>query len=159
MLNHQVHEVRKPNHSSEFRRCLVDCDIPGIIKLWKHVSPNMPCPETDEDALICIHMTRTATERLPFRFRAYSHRWLTERMLRSLLPDDLKPKAERLYPRIVSAVGICVSGLNNRKSGYHHAVNKALCDLVADMYAHGIEDPERIKLAMKQVHDGMRNQK
>lgn len=151
--------VRLPNHSAEFRRCLVDCDVQGVMKIWAHVNPSMPRPETDEDALICIHMTRTATERLPFRFRAYSHSWLTERKLRSLLPDKLLPRAERMYPRIVSAVGICVATLGNRKTDYHHAVSTALCEAVADMYADGIEDPVLISARMKEIHDRMRKQK
>lgn len=151
--------VHLPNYSAEFRRCLVDCDIQGIRKIWAHVSPNMPSPETDEAALICIHMTRTATERLPFRFRAYSHSWLTERAMRSLLPDELKPRAERMYQRIVSAVGICVAGLGNKKTDYHHYVSTKLCELVADMYADGIEDPVIVSARMKELHDRLRKEK
>jgi hypothetical protein len=153
------HVVRLPNHSAEFRRCLVDCDVQGIMRLWAHVAPKMPRPETDEDALICIHITRTITERIPFRFRAYSHSWLTERNLRSMLPDDLKPRAERMYPRIVSAVGICVATLGNRKTDYHHHVSTKLCNLVADMYADGIEDPVIISARMKELHDRLRKEK
>lgn len=153
------HVVQLPNHSAEFRRCLVDCDVETIRKLWKHVYPSMPLPETHEDTVVCIHMTRTATQRLPFRFRAYSHRWLEERNMRSLLPDDLKPKAERMYPRIVSAVGICVATLGNRKTDYHHHVSTALCNLVADLYADGIEDPAIIKPRMKELHDRLRKQR
>jgi len=26
-------------HAAEFRRCLVDLDVNGIIKLWEHVAP------------------------------------------------------------------------------------------------------------------------
>jgi hypothetical protein len=160
MLNHRV---QLPDHSAEFRRCLVDCDVSTILKLWKHVFPSMPAPETDEDALICIHMTRTATERLPFRFRAYSHRWLEERGVtqkcRSLLPDELKPKAERMYPRIVSAVGVCVASMGNRKTDYHHAVSTEMCHRIEDLYADGIEDPVIVKANLKEIHDRMRRQR
>lgn len=148
-----------PSHADEFRRCLVDCDIEGIRKLWKHVYPSMPQPESDEDTLVCIHLTRTAAERVPFRFRAYSHAWLTERTIRSLLPDELRPKADRMYPHVVSAVGICVATLGNRKTDYHHAVMRAMSDRVADLYADGIEDPLIVKARMKEVHDRLRKQK
>lgn len=146
-------------HAEEFRRCLVDCDIEGVRKIWKHVAPRMPQPETDADALISIHMARTATERLPFRFRAYSHAWLTERSYPSQLPDKLKPRAERMYPRVVSAVGICVASFGNKKSDYHHHVSTALCDVVENFYADGIEDPIPIKAQMKVVHDKLRKQR
>lgn len=155
---------RIPDHSAEFRRCLVDCDVQGAMKIWVHVFPNMPLPGNEEETLMVIHMTRTATERLPFRFRAYSHRWLMERQannpaIRSLLPDDLKPRAERMYPRVVSAVGICVATFGNKKTDYHHHVSTKLCELVADMYADGIEDPVVIKARMKELHDKLRKQK
>ena len=153
--------VHLPDHSAEFRRCLVDCDKEGIRKIWKHVAPNMPIPENDDDTLVCIHITRTATERLPFRFRAYSHSWLRERfpVNPSLLPEDLKPRAERMYPRIVSAVGICVASFGNKKTDYHHHVSTKLCELVADMYADGIEDPVLIKARMKELHDRLRRER
>lgn len=148
-----------PTHAEEMRRCLVDFDIDGIRKLWRHVSPNMPQPESDAEALISIHMARTATERLPFRFRAYSHSWLTERKYPSQLPDELKPRAERMYPRIVSAVGICVASVSNRKTDYHRYVMGKLADVVENFYADGIEDPIPIKAAMKEVHDLARKQR
>ena len=151
--------VRFPDHSEEFRRCLAECDVTAIRILWKHLAPNMPSPESDADALTCIHLARTAAERIPFRLRAYSHRWLTERKLPSQLPDELKPKAERMYPRVVSAVGVCVATWNNRKTDYHHAVSTALCNVVENDYADGIEDPAIIKAHMKVVHDRMRKQR
>ena len=154
-----MNRIFVPTHAEELRRCLVDCDIPAIRHLWNHISPQIPVPEDDGDVLIQIHLARTATERIPFRFRAYSHSWLTERKIRSLLPDNLRPRAERMYPRIVSAVGICVASLSNRKTDYHHAVSTAMGDVVENFYADGIEDPVRIKAAMKEVHDKLRKQR
>lgn len=151
--------VFQPIHAEEFRRCLVDCDIEGVKKIWKHVAPNMPQPKNDRDALISIHMARTQTERLPFRFRAYSHSWLIDNGFPSQLPDKLKPKAERMYPRVVSAVGICVASFSNRKTDYHHHVSTALCDVVENFYADGVEDPVPIKARMKEVHDKLRKQR
>ena len=56
-----------------------------------------------------MHMTRTSTETIPVRPRAYSHRWLCERDLPSQLPDRMKASAERLYPTPALAVGISVN--------------------------------------------------
>lgn len=154
-----MNEVFVPTHAEELRRCLVDCDIEGIRTLWNYISPNIRVPEDDADVLIQIHMARTATERIPFRFRAYSHKWLTERTIPSFLPDEMKPRAERMYPRIVSAVGVCVATIGNKKNDYHHAVSTALCDVVENFYADGVEDPVLIKAAMKEVHDKLRKER
>ena len=43
-------------------RCLEQCDVEGVRRLWHHVSPNMPQPQTDKDALVTIHMARTQME-------------------------------------------------------------------------------------------------
>lgn len=154
-----MNNVFVPTHAEELRRCLVDCDIVAIRELWTHISPHLPPPADDGEALIQIHLARTATERIPFRFRAYSHKWLTERKIHSLLPDELRPRAERMYPRIVSAVGVCVATIGNKKTDYHHHVSTALCEVVENFYADGIEDPVVISAAMKKVHDKLRKQR
>jgi len=139
-------------HSAEFRRCLVDCDTVGIRKLWAHVSPHLPQPQDDDQALVTIHHARTQAQSLPLKLRAYSHRWLTERSLPSGLPDELKPSAERLYPRIVSAVGIAVKPF--RQSADHaKALQGAMSDAVADAYADGRQEPEFVKARMREARD------
>jgi hypothetical protein len=89
-----------------FRARLVDLDVAESFRLWRHVFPHLPPPENDEGMLTMLHMARTQTKSIPFRLRAYSHRWLIERDLPSHLPDHLKPRAERVYPRVVVGVGI-----------------------------------------------------
>lgn len=79
-------------HGAEFRRCLVDLDVKGIVALWRCVSPHLPQPANDDEALICLHMARTGAESVPVRARQYSDRWLRERGIGSLLPEVLRPK-------------------------------------------------------------------
>jgi hypothetical protein len=57
-------------HTAELRRCLIDCDVPQLRKLWAHVAPNWPQPKTDRDALVALHLARTQTNGIPFRARA-----------------------------------------------------------------------------------------
>lgn len=94
------------NGSAEFVSLLESGDVAGLRKAWKHFAPNMPQPKTFEAAEIVLHHARTQAQSVTLGARAYSHKWLTERGLPSGLPDHLKPSAERLYPRIVLAVGI-----------------------------------------------------
>lgn len=91
------------------RRALEDLDVPTVRRLWQHMAPHLSQPRDDAEALACMHRARTEARSISVIERAYSHRWLEDRGLPSGLPDELKPRAERLYPRIASAVGIAVS--------------------------------------------------
>ena len=95
-------------HAAELRRCLVDCDVVAIRRLWAHVSPQLPQPETDAAAMVSIHHARTTMATMPLKLRAYSHRWLLDHGFPSGLPDEIKPRAERMYPQIAEGVGISV---------------------------------------------------
>lgn len=95
-------------YAAQFRRSLEAMDIAGVRAIWDHVSP-VPAPASDSDMLAAMHAARTAAESVAFSLRAYSHRWLCDRCLPSLLPDHLKPRAERIYPKVVEAVGISVN--------------------------------------------------
>lgn len=103
-------------------------------------APHFPQAATREEAEITMHIARTMTNGLTLRARSYSHRWLCERGLPSSLPDDLKPKAERLYPRVVE--GVLISVLNRRgMSEAKPIVEAAMAEVVADAYARGKTDP------------------
>lgn len=134
--------------ADDIRRCLVDMDVEGMRAAWKVAAPHLPQPEAEFDTLAAMHVARTLTNSVPLRLRAYSHRWLTERSLPSRLPDDLKPMAERLYPKIVASVGIAV------KSKYPEIVTRvrgAMEYAVSDCYAMGDEDPAVVKSEMMQA--------
>lgn len=94
--------------SAAMRQVLVECDVTGARRLWAEYAPHLSQPQNDTEALVCLHRARTEASSIKLPLRAYSHRWLLERGWPSGLPEELKPKAERLYPRIVSAVGIGV---------------------------------------------------
>lgn len=66
-------------HAAEFRRCLVQLDVTGIRKLHAHVSPHLPQPQNDDDALHTLHLARTKCGTLPANLRRYSQDWLDER--------------------------------------------------------------------------------
>lgn len=132
-------------HAAEMRRCLVDLDAVQARTLWGHIAPHLPAPRTDAEALVALHMGRTAAASIPLRLRAYSHAWLTERGLPSQLPDRLRPWAERVYPVAVGMVGVAV------KSQYPvvvKAIQGAMVDAIEDCYANGDEDPAIVKPQM-----------
>lgn len=132
--------------SAEIRRCLVELDIEGIVRVWHRVQPGLPVPSTRLEVLVALHLARTAAVTVPLRLRAYSHRWLTDNGYPSQLPDRLKPQAERIYPRTESAVGIAV------KSKYpvvKNAIETAMVQAVLEAYADGHSaDPEKVRQRM-----------
>jgi len=128
------------NYADAFRRCLIELDVVGVCDLWFQVSPHLPQPKNNEEALVTIHYARTQTQSIPERLRCYSHAWLTERGLPSGLPDRLKPKAARLYPHKVSAVGVAVLATSEANLPRAHAIEKAMSDAAMECYADGVTD-------------------
>jgi|SRR5215467_1161741 len=136
------------NYADAFRRCLIEFDVVGICDLWFKVSPHLPQPKNNEEALVTIHYARTAAGTIPVRLRCYSHSWLAERSLPSALPDWLKPKAARLYPHEVKAVGIAVKAMSETSVSRARAIEKAMSNAVLECYADGVHDPDVIKARM-----------
>lgn len=139
-------------YASEFRQALIDCDVSLARSIWKTAFPSMPQPESDADVLVAIHMARTKAHSLPLKYRAYSHAWLKERGLPSCLPDYLKPKAERIYPRVVDAVGVAVSAPPCRKP-LAKELERRLSDTVFEAYADGIRHPVQVKKRILAARD------
>jgi hypothetical protein len=136
------------SYGAEFKRCLEECDVPGVRALWAHVAPHLPQPRDDEEALASLHGARTYSPAIVFWKRAYSHAWLTERGLPSGLPDHLRPRAERLYPRVVDAVGIAVSA---RVPGLALRVRDAMSAAVEECYFEGRKAPEFVRARMREA--------
>ncbi len=133
------------DHAAEMRRCLETCDVVGIRRLWAHIAPAMPQGGTDRDVMIMIHHARTQSASLKLRLRAYSHRWLVDNGYPSGLPDELKPRAERMYPKVVGVVGISV---NSKYEVVRREIGGAMADVVENAYADGKTDPGYIRPRM-----------
>lgn len=138
-------------YSSEFRRCMEELDVQGVRALWRKISPHLSQPKTDEDALASLHMARTSSETMPLRLRAYSHRWLEDRALPSQLPDALKPKADRLYPKVVTGVGLAINLGARELAPAGEMIRKAMSDTIEDCYADRHEDPAYVKPRMNEA--------
>lgn len=138
---------KKLGHAAEMRRCLLELDAAGMRRLWRHVAPHLPQPRTDAEAIRGMHLARTQAKSIPERFRFYSHRWLVDNGYPSGLPDELKPMAERIYPRVVDGVGI---------SALHRApgadlVMGAMEKSVLESYGDDVTDPATIKRRMMEA--------
>lgn len=135
------------------KQCLLELDVQGAMGLWAHSRPGMPQPKNYDEAEVLVHHARTQLRDIPLRSRAYSHAWLTERNMPSGLPDELKPHAERLYPRIVDGVGISVKATAEHRREEALALRSAMSDAVAEAYADGRREPEYVRRRMAEARD------
>lgn len=126
--------------SAEFRGCLQTLDLNRARKLWAHVFAHLPPPGTDEELEQQLHLARTQTRSLTLNERAYSHRWLTERMLPTGLPDHERASAERMYPAPARAVGISLNTRNEIIKPILVHVREAMEYMVHDAFAEGKAD-------------------
>lgn len=138
------------------RQVLEECDIAGARALWAQISPNMPQPANDDEALVSLHMARTQSDFLRFKLRAHSHHWLAERGFPSQLPDALRPKAERMYPVIVHAVGVAVKTASSSHRALGQAIQRAMSDAALECYADRKTDPEFVRARMLEARAKIR---
>lgn len=137
-------------HAKVMHEALERLDVPMLRRLSAEISPGLPQPRSDEDVLARAHVARTQMMSMPFKMRAYSHRWLTERGLPSLLPDGMKPRAERMYPVTVGVVGISVNAPESR-AGMVPIIRSAMENAVLDCYANGDTSPMIVKPRMMEA--------
>lgn len=98
-----------------------------------------------------MHLARTQAAPVSLAARRYSHRWLTERGFPSYLPDELKPKAEQVEQKIISAVGVAVMTQTPELVPVAKQVEKAMADAVADCYANGDIEPAIVQARMAEA--------
>ena len=142
-------------YSAEFRRCLETLDIAGVRTLWHRIAPHLPPPLDDHNCLVAIHHARTQANSIALKLRAYSHHWLLDHGLPSGLPDDLKPKAERMYPRIAEGVGVAVMSSSFMRP-VARAIQMAMADAVMEAYADNKRDPVFVKQRMMEARERQR---
>jgi hypothetical protein len=122
------------------KQCLEEMDVKSIRSLWHLIAPNMPQPKNDFEAMGSMHMARTQLITLTPRQRYYSHRWLLDHNLISLLPDQEKPAAERMYPQIKSSVGISLNSRSDLTKPIVPLIQSAMENAVLEAYADGRKD-------------------
>lgn len=138
--------------SSAFRQALNEADGARLLGIWGHVFPDLPQPRDKEAAEVILHKARTEAESVRLEARLYSHAWLTERMHKSGLPDDLRPPGERVSPLIVRSVGVAVKTTSSFPDRIEEAkaVEKVMAAAAGEMVRRGIYDRATIAPVMWQ---------
>lgn len=127
------------------RQALIELDVDAACAIWKAAAPHLPAPPSREAAIATMHMARTKTQTIVPRLRYYSHRWLLDHGYPSLLPDRLRAPAERMYPKVVDAVGVAV---RSSFPEVRTAITTAMSNAVLDCYANDDRDPLIVKPQM-----------
>lgn len=142
--------MTQPDH---FRQLLIEGDFRAMRRVFAAHCPHLPEPADDDQAEVSMHMARTGAESIPFRHRAWSHRWLSERKYPSLLSDKLKPKAERLYPVARPIVGIAIKSLNKSRQPEADFVVQKMADVVCSLFSEGVYDSALVSKRMREVRE------
>jgi hypothetical protein len=124
--------------TNPIRKALEESDTRGLVKLTglrvknKHEAEQM------------MHLARTKAESVELAKRQYSHAWLVERGLPSMLPS-------KDWPIVIAAsVGICV---DSAVPEVKIALRGAMEDAVKKCYADGTQDPVIVRQAMKDAFE------
>lgn len=134
------------SHAATMLACIREIDASRARRLWAEVSPGMPQPKDDAQAEAMLHHARTQSP-VAFKLRAYSHRWLLDRGLPSGLPDEMRPRADRLYPVKAEAVGISING-GGIFAPIIPYVREAMEGAVLECFADGHKETEIVRPRM-----------
>lgn len=139
-----------PRYNGEFRRCLIELDVAGIIRLHRETSPHIPPPKP-ADALISLHMARFLATTLPRKLRAYSHAWLKERNITWTREDGwiFRP------PDNVVAEGVGIAS-KSQVPGLSQKIVHAMSSALLNGIAKGIIEPPMQREVMLKARDKVR---
>lgn len=135
----------------ELQRVAESLDVPAARRIWRTIAPHLPQPGSDHEVLIMLHHARTQSEDIAFKDRAYSHAWLCDYNVASGLPDHLKPRAERLYPRVIEGVGIGVKAMSSLMGPIAGHIRASMEDAVLEAYADKRTDPAHVRQRMAEA--------
>ena len=140
-------------HESEFRRCLLELDVEGIMKLWKHVAPHLA--ETDPaNALISLHIARVEAKYMPKKLKAYSVAWLADLGYQKIDGEWVsglpKPKP------VAESVGISSRSVGGLVLPLNKKIMTYMEDALLNTMAKGITEPQIQKENMLKAREKVR---
>ena len=123
------------------RDCLISLDVARAREVWRYLHPDKPPPRFDHDVLVLLHAARTSAQSVPLHLRRYSHSWLVERGLTSMLsPED--------RPVVVEGVGFAAL----RPQPHTPLLRRVAEDAVMDIYADDDHpDPDMVRARVREV--------
>lgn len=142
------------NHGSEFRRCLIEGDVHGIVALHKHVNPHLPEP-TVADALVSLHMARMECKFIPEQAKRWSRAWLLDNGYQRK-DGKWQRTTFKEFRVFADAVGISSGFPGRPKSPFNHRVEAVMEDSLLNSLAKGVFEPEMQKEGMMKARAKLR---
>ena len=141
-------------HSSEFRRCLIEGDVHGIVALHKHVNPHLPEPSV-ADALVSLHMARVECKYIPEQAKRWSRAWLLDNGYRRK-DGKWQRTTFKDFRIFADAVGISSSTVGGHKTPFNYRVQAVMEDALLNSLAKGVFEPEMQKESMFKAREKVR---
>ena len=136
-------------HGAEFRRCLLECDVRGLIAVHQHIAP-YDTPLSPRDATISMHMARADVPDFPRKVRQYSAAWLKDHGY--VKEDGQWRRSDALEQQVFAeGVGISSSTISGHKYKLHHDIERGMSDVLLNAIAKGIHDaPHHTEIMQKE---------
>lgn len=141
------------DHSSEFRRCLLEMDVQGIMRVWRHVSPHLPQP-TEAEAHVQLHIARCEAKGLPLKAKAYSTAWLAELGYQNI--DGQWVSGLPAPKPIAEAVAISSRGAGGAVRPINVKIMRHMEDALLNSMAKGVTEAPMQREAMLKARDKVR---
>lgn len=144
-------------HGAEFRRCLLHCDVKGLMALHRHTSPHLPEMAVSE-ATIAMHMARADVTNFPRRVRQYSVDWLQDHGFEKV-DGQWRRSVDHEAKVFAEAVGISSVRAGGSKGRFNLEVERVMSDAVLNSLAKGVREPEVQKENMMKARAKLRFRK
>lgn len=128
----------KELYAAEFRRCLIEIDVSGILKIWRHVMPHLATLGPSE-ALCALHIARCEARSVPEKLKLYSVAWLAERGWQK--SDGQWIAGMPKSGPIAEAVGISSGTASGQVLPFNRKVMRAMQDALLNGLEKNITEP------------------
>jgi hypothetical protein len=137
-------------YDSEIRRCLLEADLPGLMKVWAVAAPHL-CNLSPQESLIALHMARCEAKRMPRKVKDYSTAWLAEIGI-----TKFEGKWIQGPPPTELASGAVGIASKSNDPGFAKKIVTAMEDALLNAMAKGVNEPPMQKEAMLKARDKVR---
>lgn len=130
------------DHHAEYRRCLLEADVPGMMRIWKHTNPNHPQP-SPSDALLQLHIARAEAKSIPKKAKMYSFDLLYDYGFKKINGEWVQGEPPVFTGEGAPSVASLSVGIAS-KSSYKEVrerIMAAMKDAYLNEVAKGITDP------------------
>lgn len=131
-------------HEAEFRRCLIEADVAGMMRVWAATAPHL-AQLNEADTFLALHMARVDTTNIPLRLREYSLKLLEEYGIERHNGRWSKGPPKKAV--IAETVGIASMGLGGRTK-LNDTIVQVMTDGLQNARVKGIVEPIEQRQAM-----------